>query len=177
MNGVFASARSLEAPAWMVPMSIRPMRITGPTSMSTCCCGNCSILSPRLDLPAPYFIERRHNCACWRRARSRNGQGIRSNPRLDSLSCRIDERRQFEPNPSHTAFAGEFNANARCPTSEESAIVEIHGHFRANRDEPNSGRFKRDRKRRASTSGLSNDRLGTFDDLQNGSRRAIPAAH
>jgi prophage regulatory protein len=58
------------------------------------------------------------------------GQGIRSNPRLDSLPCRIDERQQFESNLSHAAFAGALNANTRCPTSERSAIVETHSRFR-----------------------------------------------
>jgi hypothetical protein len=106
-----------------------------------------------------------------------NSPSTRSNLRLDSLSCRIDERQQFESNPSHAAFAGELNVNAQCPTSEGSAIVETHSRFRANRDEANSWRLKRDRKHPASTSGLSNDRLGTLDDLQNGSCRAIPAAH
>ena len=47
--------------------------------------------------------------------------------------------------------------NARCLTSEESAIVEIHSRFRANRDEANSGRLKRDLKRRASTNSDGRD--------------------
>jgi hypothetical protein len=62
-------------------------------------------------------------------------------------------------------------------TSGSLVIFEtIDKPFRLNLDDIQR-RFKRDRSRPAPTSGLANDRLGTLDDLPNGSRRAIPAAH